>query len=233
MNVAADQLKRAAAEAAFAHVQTGMVLGLGTGSTVRPLLKLLGDALASGSLTDIVGVPTSIDTEVQARAVGIELIGLSDRPAIDLTIDGADEVTPELDLIKGAGGALLREKMVAQASRQLIIIADASKSVDRLGVVSPVPVEVIPWELKAQVRFLESLGAEVAVRQSDDGNLLESDNGLLFLDCRFPGGIDDPARLESAIQARAGIVESGVFLGWADEALIASERGVEVRRRRK
>ena len=125
MNVAADQLKRAAAEAAFAHVQTGMVLGLGTGSTVRPLLKLLGDALASGSLTDIVGVPTSIDTEVQARAVGIELIGLSDRPAIDLTIDGADEVTPELDLIKGAGGALLREKMVAQASRQLIIIADA------------------------------------------------------------------------------------------------------------
>ena len=233
MNGAADQLKRAAAEAAFAHVQTGMVLGLGTGSTVRPLLKLLGDALASGSLTDIVGVPTSIDTEVQARAVGIELIGLSDRPAIDLTIDGADEVTPELDLIKGAGGALLREKMVAQASRQLIIIADASKSVDRLGVVSPVPVEVIPWELKAQVRFLESLGAEVAVRQSDDGNLLESDNGLLFLDCRFPGGIDDPARLESAIQARAGIVESGLFLGLADEALIASERGVEVRRRRK
>ena len=233
MNVAADQLKRAAAEAAFAHVQTGMVLGLGTGSTVRPLLKLLGDALASGSLTDIVGVPTSIDTEVQARAVGIELIGLSDRPAIDLTIDGADEVTPELDLIKGAGGALLREKMVAQASRQLIIIADASKSVDRLGVVSPVPVEVIPWELKAQVRFLESLGAEVGVRQSDDGNLLESDNGLLFLDCRFPGGIDDPARLESAIQARAGIVESGLFLGLADEALIASERGVEVRRRRK
>ena len=231
MNVAADQLKRAAAEAAFAHVQTGMVLGLGTGSTVRPLLKLLGDALASGSLTDIVGVPTSIDTEVQARAVGIELIGLSDRPAIDLTIDGADEVTPELDLIKGAGGALLREKMVAQASRQLIIIADASKSVDRLGVVSPVPVEVIPWELKAQVRFLESLGAEVAVRQSDDGNLLESDNGLLFLDCRFPGGIDDPARLESAIQARAGIVESGLFLGLADEALIASERGVEVWRR--
>jgi len=231
MNVAADQLKRAAAEAAFAHVQTGMVLGLGTGSTVRPLLKLLGDALASGSLTDIVGVPTSIDTEVQARAVGIELIGLSDRPAIDLTIDGADEVTPELDLIKGAGGALLREKMVAQASRQLIIIADASKSVDRLGVVSPVPVEVIPWELKAQVRFLESWGAEVEVRQSNDGNPLESDNGLLFLDCRFPGGIDDPVRLESAIQARAGIVESGLFLGLADEAVIASESGVEVRRR--
>ena len=231
MNVAADQLKRAAAEAAFAHVQTGMVLGLGTGSTVRPLLKLLGDALASGSLTDIVGVPTSIDTEVQARAVGIELIGLSDRPAIDLTIDGADEVTPELDLIKGAGGALLREKMVAQASRQLIIIADASKSVDRLGVVSPVPVEVIPWELKAQVRFLESWGAEVEVRQSNDGNPLESDNGLLFLDCRFSGGIDDPVRLESAIQARAGIVESGLFLGLADEAVIASESGVEVRRR--
>ena len=231
MNVAADQLKRAAAEAAFAHVQPGMVLGLGTGSTVRPLLKLLGDALASGSLTDIVGVPTSIDTEVQARAVGIELIGLSDRPAIDLTIDGADEVTPELDLIKGAGGALLREKMVAQASRQLIIIADASKSVDRLGVVSPVPVEVIPWELKAQVRFLESWGAEVEVRQSNDGNPLESDNGLLFLDCRFPGGIDDPVRLESAIQARAGIVESGLFLGLADEAVIASESGVEVRRR--
>ena len=118
MNVDADQLKRAAAEAAFEYIHSGMVLGLGTGSTVRPLLKLLGDALASGSLAGIVAVPTSIDTELQARAMGIELIGLSDRPAIDLTIDGADEVTPGLDLIKGAGGALLREKMVAQVSRR-------------------------------------------------------------------------------------------------------------------
>ena len=231
MNVDADQLKRAAAEAAFEYIHSGMVLGLGTGSTVRPLLKLLGDALASGSLAGIVAVPTSIDTELPARAMGIELIGLSDRPAIDLTIDGADEVTPGLDLIKGAGGALLREKMVAQVSRRLIIIADDSKSAERLGLLSPLPVEVIPWELKSQVRFLESRGAEVAIRQSDDGDPVESDNGLLFLDCWFPGGIDDPVSLEKAMQARAGIVESGLFLGLADEALIASEGGVEVRRR--
>jgi len=227
----AEALKRRAAEKALTHVHSGMVLGLGTGSTVRHLLDLLGDALVSGALTDIVAVPTSVETQERASELGIELIGLADRPALDLTIDGADEVGPGLDLIKGRGGALLREKMVAQASRRVVIIADESKAVEKLGTVSPLPVEVVSWSWEAHVRFLEGLGAEVSVRARADGKLVESDNGQVFLDCRFPDGIDDPSALEHALASRAGIVESGLFLGIADEALIASQDGVRTVRR--
>ncbi len=227
MRADTEGLKRRAAESALAYVRSGMVLGLGTGSTVVHLLDLLGEALRSGALTDIVGVPTSIQTEVRARQVGIELIGLSDRTSVDLTIDGADEVSPELDLIKGMGGALLREKMVAQASERVVIIADSSKTVQRLGTVSPLPVEVIPWGLDTHARFMRSWGAEVSVRASEDGRPVESDNGNFLLDCRFPDGIHDPRGLENALCGRAGIVESGLFLGIADEALIASVDGVE------
>ncbi len=221
-----DELKRAAAEVALSYVQSGMVLGLGTGSTVRHLLDLLGEAVRSGRLRDVVCVPTSVQTEVRAEELGIALIGLRER--IDLTIDGADEVSSGLDLIKGMGGALLREKMVAQASEHVVIIADESKVVDCLGTVSPLPVEVIEWGLDTQVRFLEELGATVAVRRSRDGAPLRSDNGNLFLDCRFPDGIEDPREVEARLAARSGIVESGLFIGIADEALIASHEGVRI-----
>ena len=208
-----------------------MVLGLGTGSTVRHLLDMLGEAVRSGRLRDIVAVPTSVQTELRAEEVGIELIGLGDRAAVDLTIDGADEVSPELDLIKGMGGALLREKMVAQASERVVIIAEASKVVDRLGTLSPLPVEVVEWGMDAHVQFLEELGATVAVRRSAEGSPVRSDNGNFFLDCRFPEGIADTRDLEAGLAARSGIVESGLFLGIAHEALIASEDGVRTMQR--
>ena len=221
-----DGLKRAAAKVALSYVRSGMVLGLGTGSTVRHLLDMLGEAVRSGRLRDIIAVPTSVQTEVRAEEVGIELMGLGDHAALDLTIDGADEVSPELDLLKGMGGALLREKMVAQASERVVIIADASKVVERLGTVSPLPVEVVEWGMDAHVHFLEELGATVALRRSGEGAPVRSDNGNFFLDCRFPDGIADTRDLEAGLAARAGIVESGLFLGIAHEVLIASEEGV-------
>jgi ribose 5-phosphate isomerase A len=226
MSVGVEDLKRRAAQAAFAYVRSDMVLGLGTGSTVAPLLDLLGDAVRSGALSGILAVPTSVRTETRARELGIELIGLEERARLDLTIDGADEVSPELELIKGGGGALLREKMVAQASDRLVIIADAAKFVDRLGTTFPLPVEVVHWGWRAQVRFLEEWGAEVRPRTADDGTFVQSDNGQMLLDCRFPDGILDPHALESALASRAGIVETGLFLGLASEALVASEDGV-------
>lgn len=223
----AEALKRRAAEAAFERIESGMVLGLGTGSTVAHLLDLLGEALTTGSLVDVVGVPTSLRTEEHAERLGIRLIGLADRPRIDLTIDGADEVSPELDLIKGAGGALLREKMVAQASERLLIIADERKVVDRLGTLSALPVEVVSWGWEAHVAFLRSWGAEATLRRGASGEPILSDNGQRFLDCRFEGGIEDPPALEQALSTRAGVVETGLFLGLASEALIASDEGVE------
>ncbi len=226
-----ETLKRRAAETALEHVESGMVLGLGTGSTVRHLVELLGEALENGSLTDIVGVPTSVQTERQAREVGIPLIELGDRSSLDLTIDGADEVSPELDLIKGLGGALLREKMVAQASDALLIISDDSKLVDRLGTRSPLPVEVVDWALTAQRHFLESTGAEVTLRETPDGTVVRSDNGNVFLDCMFPGGIESPSTLDLLLAARAGIVDSGLFLGMASVAVIAAASGVRTLRR--
>jgi len=229
--VSQENLKRRAAETALEHVESGMVLGLGTGSTVRHLVELLGQALADGSLTDIVGVPTSVQTERQATEVGIPLIELGDRASLDLTIDGADEVSPELDLIKGLGGALLREKMVAQASESLLIISDDSKLVDRLGTRSPLPVEVVDWALQAQRGFLESTGALVALRQDPEGNVVRSDNGNVFLDCTFADGIEDPAALDGLLAARAGIIDSGLFLDMASVAVIASADGVKTLRR--
>lgn len=205
-----------------------MVLGLGTGSTVAFFLELLGAKLEAGTLTDVVGVPSSIRTGREARAAGIPLTSLSEHPRLDLTVDGADEVTPTLDLIKGMGGALLREKMIAQASDRLVIIADEGKTVDRLGTLSPLPVEVVDWGWSGHVLFLEGLGAEVSVRKFDDGPPFKSDNGNLVLDCRFPEGIDDPDRLHTALKSRAGVVETGLFLGMASEALLAGADGIRV-----
>lgn len=221
-----DTLKRKAAEAAFALVRSDMVLGLGTGSTVAHLLDLLGQALRSGDLGGIVAVPTSVRTETRARELGIELIGLAERPSLDLTIDGADEVSPRLELIKGGGGALLREKMVAQASERLVIIADSAKAVARLGTTFPLPLEVVRWGWEAHVTFMRDWGAEAVLRTASDGSPAESDNGQLLLDCHFPDGIPDPGALEAALAGRAGVVETGLFLGLADEALIADEHGV-------
>lgn len=221
-----EALKRRAAEAALALVDHGMVLGLGTGSTVAHFLELLGQKLAAGELRDVVGVPTSVRTGREARAAGIPLASLSEHAALDLTVDGADEVSPSLDLIKGMGGALLREKMVAQASRRLVIIADEGKAVERLGTVSPLPVEVVDWGWAVHLRFLQEQGASVSVRMLPDGPPYKSDNGNIILDCRFPGGIPDPHGLEAALRARAGVVETGLFLGMAEAAYLAGDGAV-------
>ena len=227
-----ESLKRQAAERALEYVESGMVLGLGTGSTVAHFLDLLATKLSQGALSDIVGVPTSIWTGREARKAGIELIGLAERERVDLTVDGADEVSPDLDLIKGMGGALLREKMVAQASHHVVIIADGSKAVDRLGTLSPLPVEIVDWASGTHARFMEAMGAEVETRWSDDVLPLRSDNGNLLFDCSFPDGIDDAAALDAALQRRAGVVETGLFLGLADVAILAFAEGIEVRERR-
>lgn len=224
-------LKREAAAHAVERVESGMVLGLGTGSTVAHFLELLGERIGDGTLTDVVGVPSSIRTGREARQAGIPLTSLAEHPRLDLTVDGADEVSPRIELIKGMGGALLREKMIAQASERLVIIADAGKAVEKLGTLSPLPVEVVDWGWSGHIAFLEEIGAQVAVRRMEDGPPFKSDNGNLILDCRFPDGIDDPGALEEALHARAGVVETGLFLGLASEAVLAGSDGIRILRR--
>ena len=226
-----EDLKRRAAVRALEEVRSGMVLGLGSGSTMAHFLDVLGVALAEGALTDLMGVPSSIHTAREAGRLGIPLTSLAEHPSLDLTVDGADEVTPDLDLIKGMGGALLREKIVAQASRRLVIIGDERKAVTRLGTASPLPVEVVDWEWHGHVDYLEERGADVTVRASDGGVPFKSDNGNLILDCRFDGGIDDPRTLDDELHHRAGVVETGLFLGLAAQAILAGSDGLRVIRR--
>ena len=220
MGVGVVQLKRRAAERAVDYVESGMVLGLGHGSTAIYAVRRIAELLRTGVLQDILGVACSLQVEEEARQLGIPITTLDDHPAIDLTIDGADEVDPELNLIKGGGGALLREKVVAQASRREIIVVDDSKLSPALGTLWPVPVEVIPFGWLSQVDYLRSLGAEVVQRQNDDGTPFYTDQGNLVLDCNF-GPISQAAELEASMGRRAGIVEHGLFLGLATDVIVA------------
>jgi ribose 5-phosphate isomerase A len=224
--------KQFAAEAALEYVHSDTVIGLGTGSTADCFLIALADALESGRLKDVGGVPSSEHTAQQARDLGIPVIELADvEEPLDLTVDGADEVAPNLDLIKGLGGALLREKIVAQNSKMLIIIADLGKRVERLGIKSPVPVEVAPFAHEVTARFLASLGCLPALRMRGEKPYL-TDNQNVIYDCRFPGGIPDPGGFHDAICGRAGVVANGLFLNIAQIALIADDSGnVETLRR--
>jgi ribose 5-phosphate isomerase A len=222
-----DTLKRAAAAKALECVRSGMRIGLGTGSTVAHFVDLLGERIRDGMLSGIVGVPTSIRTTDQAHAVGIPLGSLHELAPLDLTVDGADEVDPGLDLIKGLGGALLREKMVAAASRRLVIVADDAKCVLRLGTRAPVPVEVVPFAWQVHLPFFESLGAHPVLRTHADGTPLPTDNGNYVIDCHFADGLTDPKSLETRIQSRVGVVENGLFLGLATEAFIAGADGIQ------
>ncbi|MFP3948005.1 MAG: ribose 5-phosphate isomerase A [Gemmatimonadota bacterium] len=224
-------LKRVAAETAADEVEDGMVLGLGTGSTVARFLEALARRIRDGELGDVRGVPTSVRTATEAHSMAIPLTNLDDDPLIQLTVDGADEVEPGLDLIKGLGGALLREKVVAQASDRLIIIADETKLVERLGTRGPVPVETLPFAMSPVRRFAEELGAEVTVREEEPDAPYRTDNGNFILDCRFSDGLDDPEGLDRALKSRAGVVETGLFLGMADTALVGTEDGVRTLRR--
>jgi ribose 5-phosphate isomerase A len=219
--------KQRAARAALPYLRSGMTIGLGTGSTADYFLQALSWAMESGKLRDIRGVPTSKISEQRAQYLGIPLVTLDQCPHPDVTVDGADEIDPHLDLIKGLGGALLREKIVAQASRRLIIIADASKAVSYLGARFPLPVEVTPFAHRCAESYLRSLGAKPQLRTSD-GVIFVTDNGNYIYDCQFDR-IDDPPALELALRKHAGIVESGLFLGMAERALIANDRTIEDR----
>jgi ribose 5-phosphate isomerase A len=225
-----EALKRAAAERAAEWIHDGMTVGLGTGSTVRHLLDVIAERRAAGEWRSIVGVPTSDDTEHRARRLDIPLATLAERPRMDVTIDGADEVDPQLRLIKGLGAALLREKVVAAASAQLVIVADETKVVQRLGSKAPLPVEVDPFSEPIQPEFLRSLGAEPTLRVKD-GRTVVTDGGNHILDCRFPGGIADPEETERRLLLRPGILECGLFLGMATAVVIAGSGGIEVRTR--
>jgi ribose 5-phosphate isomerase A len=226
-----DRLKKEAGQAVVDFIESGMVLGLGTGSTTSYALEEIGRRIKSGKLRDIVGIPSSIQTEKIARELGISLATFDEFQEIDLTIDGADEVDPELNLIKGGGGALLREKILAQASKRNIIIVDESKLSPRLGTHWPVPIEVIPFAWKLVEKFLTSLGGEARLRINDDGNPYTTDQDNFILDTKF-GPISDLEGLASNLSNKAGIVEYGLFLGTASEVIVAGANGIRFLRRK-
>lgn len=217
--------KQRAAEAALTYLKSDMVVGLGTGSTSDFFHQALADAIAQGKLKNIRGVPTSKNAAAAAQRLGIPLATLGQCPRPDVTVDGADEIDPQLRLIKGLGGALLREKIVAQNSKMMVVIADGSKTSDRLGLKSPLPIEVAQFGYEAHEAFLRELGADVSLRQKD-GKTFVTDNGNFIYDCKF-NGIADPAALQAKLKNRAGIVETGLFLGIASVALVADETSVK------
>ena len=219
----ASNLKRVAAESAVDFIQSGMIVGLGHGSTTAYAIEKLAQLLNDGVYSDIVAIPCSLDVERHARRLGIPLTTLEAHPAIDLTIDGADEVDPKLRLIKGGGGALLREKVVASASRREIIVVDASKLSHQLGTSFVLPVEVVPFAWAVEARYLEGLGARVTRRGGEDVFL--TDQGNVILDCQFPGISDAPA-LAAQLNQRAGIVEHGLFIDLATDVIVASPSGL-------
>ena len=220
-----DIWKRAAAERATEFVCSGMTIGLGAGTTARMAAKRIAVMLAREELSEIVAVPCSREVERSAARMGIPLTTLDEHPVIDVTIDGADEVDPSLALIKGGGGALLREKIVAQASRREIIAVDASKTSPLLGTRRTVPVEVVPFGWRSQAAYVESLGAEVRMRCAPDGTPVRTDQNNFILDCRF-GPIREPRALARALADRAGIVEHGLFLALATDVIVAGADGI-------
>jgi ribose 5-phosphate isomerase A len=225
-----DVLKRQAAARAAEYVQNGMRLGLGTGSTAKHFVELLGERVRAG--LDVVGVPTSEATRADAVRCGIPLTTLEDIDRLDLTVDGADEIDPALNLIKGGGGALLREKIVAAASDRMIVIADGSKFVAVLGSF-PLPIEVIPFGLAATRRAIDKAFAEtgvsgqMVVRNGKDGHVFVTDGGHWIVDAHL-GRIGDAPQLGSLLTSIPGVVEHGLFIGLASAAMLASPEGIRV-----
>jgi ribose 5-phosphate isomerase A len=222
--------KQRAGEAALTYIKDGMAVGLGTGSTAKLFIDALGAALRAGKIKNIRGIPTSVRSEEQAKQLSIPLTNFTETATLDVTVDGADEVGPGMNLIKGLGGALLREKLVAQNSRKLVIVADDSKKVTALGTKSPLPVEVTQFAHEAAERFLRGLGCTPTLRKTETGANYVTDNGNFIYDCRFTK-IDDPRVLQEELSQRAGIVETGLFLDMADVVLLAGIDAVETLKR--
>jgi ribose 5-phosphate isomerase A len=224
----AKALKIEAARAALAHVEDGMRLGIGSGSTAEEFVRLLAERVTAGM--KITGVPTSERTAALCTELGVGLSTLDETPELDLTIDGADEIDPELRLIKGGGGALLREKIVAAASARMIVIVDAAKFVPVLGAF-PLPIEVVPFGLAATRRAIEAVAAELGLRgaiapRAADGRAFVTDGGHYILDASF-GRIGDPDRLAARLSTIPGVVEHGLFIGLASAAIVAHPNRIE------
>lgn len=220
-------MKRMAAEKALEFVEDGMILGIGTGSTVEYFIPKLGKKIKEEKLS-IVGIPTSHRTKNLAKEHDIPISSLKEYPEIDLTVDGADEVDPDLNLIKGGGGALTREKIVASVTKKEVIIVDESKLVQRLGLSFPLPIEVIPFgwhpvKMEIERRF----GCNVNLRRSEGGPFT-SDNMNYILDCEFPNGIDDPEYIEKELDSIPGIVEVGLFVNLADVVIAGTKEGIKI-----
>lgn len=215
--------KRNAALRAVERVESGMVVGLGSGSTARLAIEEIGRRLALGTLRDIRGIPTSHAARHDALASRVPVATLEDVTAVDLTIDGADEVAADGTLLKGAGGALLWEKIVASCSRRLIIVVDRTKLVHRLGEKHPLPVEVVAFGWSTHLDAMRALGAEPTLRMKRAEEPYTTDEDHYIIDARFPSGIENPTDVERALRARPGVVETGLFLGYAAEVIVGDD----------
>lgn len=222
-----NEWKKAAAEAAARLVQPGMVVGLGSGSTAAYFVIALAQRMARDGLR-IVGIPTSEKTAELARSLKIPLTNFAEHLSIDLTVDGADEIEPRtLALIKGHGGALLREKIVASASRRMVVVGDDTKIVARLGERESVPVEVVPFGREVTQTVLQKMGARTQLRDGSDGQPFITDGGNCIVDCTFPP-IENPAELGRRLDQVVGVVEHGLFVGIASQAFIGGREGVQI-----
>lgn len=222
-----ETLKYEAAKKAVELVHSGMILGLGTGSTTNYAIKLIAEKYKEGLISNIKAIPSSSATEKLANELGIPLTNFIENPIIDLVIDGADEVDNNKNLIKGGGGALLREKIIAQASKRVVIIVDYTKLSDKLGTKWHLPIEVIPFGYAGEKHFLEIMGAQVTLRKKNNEIFITDENNYI-LDCNF-GTIDNPAELASKLNDRAGIVEHGLFLNLCHTLIVATETGIIVK----
>jgi len=217
-----DELKRQAAIAALDEIRDNMVVGLGTGSTASHFIRELGKRIQSG--LRVLGIPTSEASRMLAEEVGVSLTTLKEHPEIDVTVDGADEVSPDLELIKGLGGALVREKIVAHASRRVIIVVDDSKIVGKLGMRAPIPVEVVPFAVDSVLLQLVRWKGSLKVRERN-GRPFVSDNGNTILDWQY-GAIDDPHAVEMKLKAITGVVDSGIFSNVASQVIVAGGESI-------
>ncbi len=218
-------LKEMAAREAVKYVEDGMVVGLGSGSTANKAIQLIGQKVKEEGI-EIIGIPTSTASDLLGRAVGIRMGELDDHPQVDLTIDGADEVDPSLNLVKGLGGALVREKIVAASSRVEMIVIDDSKMVDRLCQRAPLPVEIVTYSSKSTMRKLAALGCVPELRMAENERFI-SDNLNYIVHCKFER-IDDPKAMEAEIGMIPGVVDSGLFIGLASKVIVASAEGVRI-----
>lgn len=221
-------LRKQAAYQALSEVRSGMLLGLGTGRTTTYFIHYLGEALKTGLLSDIAGVPTSLATAALAGELNIPLTNLGEHSSLDLAVDGADEVDPNLNLIKGLGKALLREKIVEIHAERLVIVVDEAKKVTCLGEKVALPVEITPFEASATVRWLNSLNCRAELWLEADASPMVTDNGNYMARCWFDRGIDDAMKLARVLSERPGVVEHGLFLNMASKVIVAGEQGVEI-----